>query len=88
MFVDACRGAEMDHVNHGERKVAVDSMGIVVDKSVAAVTRDTHKALGVVEDLEERRVQGQVQVRQQKQLVLTRKRQVKPHLRHVAAVTP
>ena len=55
----------------------------VVDKSVAVV--DTHKALGIVEDLVEQQVQvqGLMQVRQQKPI-----KQLRPHLQHEAAVTP
>ena len=55
----------------------------VVDKSVAVV--DTHKALGIVEDLVEQQVQvqGLMQVRQQKPI-----KQLRPHLQHKAAVTP
>jgi len=49
VFVDARHGEDTDHANHAEKKVVVDSMGMVVDKSVAVV--DTRKALRIVEDL-------------------------------------
>lgn len=49
MFVDVRHDEDMDHANHAEKKAVVDSMGMVVDKSVAVV--DTRKALRIVEDL-------------------------------------
>jgi len=64
--------------------MAVDSMGITVDKSVVVV--DTHRAQGIVEKLAGRQVQGQVQVRQEEQLVP--KRWLKAHLQHATAGTP